>query len=152
MDFTSSELASYILYKGKLADHRIDKNQLQGILYCCYGAVLAKFDDRLTSDHPKAWPFGPLFVKTVSDINHKRLTVRTAKNFIERCNKDVMLLINQTIETFWIYTGRQMINWTCIKQGPWYKTDPLESIDDREIQKFFEKYLTVIQHTNIARK
>ena len=61
--------------------------QAQKILYCCYGATLAKYDERLTDEHPKAWPNGPVFHRTIIDINNGLLTVAMAKAFEARCRK-----------------------------------------------------------------
>lgn len=58
MEFSSSSVMAYILYKAKKAGHPIGKTQAQKLLYCCYGIVLAAFDERLTDEHPKASPGG----------------------------------------------------------------------------------------------
>lgn len=36
MEFSSSSVMAYILYKGKKAGHPINKTQAQKLLYCCY--------------------------------------------------------------------------------------------------------------------
>lgn len=69
MEFRSSEVMAYILNYGNSHEHPLNKTQAQKLLYCCYGAILAQFDERLTDEHPKAWPYGPVFPRTVNDIN-----------------------------------------------------------------------------------
>lgn len=147
MEFSSSSVMAYILYKGEQAQHTINKTQAQKLLYCCYGTVLAEFDERLTEEHPKAWPYGPVFPRTLNDINKKRLNVGMAKDFIQACRPEVLALINQTIEKFWGYSASALSAWSHRKGSPWDKAAPLESLDDREIQKFFAKIVPLVKES-----
>lgn len=61
----------------------ISKTQAQKLLYCCYGIVLAAFDERLTDEHPKAWPGGPIFPRALIVDNGHRLTTDMAERFID---------------------------------------------------------------------
>lgn len=98
MEFSSSSVMAYILYKAKKACHPISKTQAQKLLYCCYGIVLAAFDERLTDEHPKAWPGGPLFPRALSAINRHRLTTDMAEIFIASCPADWLKLMDKTSE------------------------------------------------------
>ena len=69
-EFSSSDVVAYILYKGSQENHRVSLTQTQKLLYCCYGIVMAKFNERLTDEHPKCWPFGPVFLNTLNDIGN----------------------------------------------------------------------------------
>lgn len=144
MEFSSSEVMAYILYQGKQAEHPINKTQAQKLLYCCYGAVLAAFDERLTDEHPYAWPFGPVFPRTLNAINQRQLKVGMARNFESDCPTEVLELINRTIHTFWNYSASALTTWSHRTGSPWTKADPLAPLDDREIQKYFKNYLGII--------
>lgn len=145
MEFRSSVVMAYILYKAEQAKHPINKTQAQKLLYCCYGAVMARFNERLTDEHPKAWPFGPVFPRTLNDINKKRLTTDMALTFQKECPPEWLALIDKTIRTFWGYTATQLSNWSHMKGSPWAKADPLAALDDREIGLFFKPYLPEIE-------
>lgn len=145
MEFSSSSVMAYILYKGKKAGHPISKTQAQKLLYCCYGVVLAAFDERLTDEHPKAWPGGPLFPRTLSAINRHRLTTDMAEIFIASCPVDWLKLMDKTIDRFWGYSATALETWSQRKGTPWDKADPLASLDDREIQKYFQQFVPIIQ-------
>lgn len=145
MEFSSSSVMAYILYKAKKAGHQISKTQAQKLLYCCYGIVLAAFDERLTDEHPKAWPGGPLFPRTLSAINGHRLTTDMAEIFIASCPADWLNLMDKTIVRFWGYSATALETWSQRKGTPWAKADPLASLDDREIQKYFQQFVPIIQ-------
>ena len=146
-EFRSSDVMAYILYKADQDNHPINKTQAQKLLYCCYGLIMASFDERLTDEHPKAWPFGPVFPRTLNDINKRRLNVGMAKSFIAACPANWMLLINQTIEAFWDYSATALSNWSHRKGSPWDEADPLTALDDREIRNYFAPYVPVITKT-----
>lgn len=147
MEFRSSDVMAYILYFCRTTKPTIPVNstKAQKLLYCCYGAVLADRDERLTDEHPKAWPYGPVFPRTFNDINKRRLTVGMAISFKDSCPPDVLDLINKTILTFSHYTATQLSNWSHMPDSPWSKADALASLDDREISLFFGNYLPVIK-------
>lgn len=145
MEFRSSEVMAYILYKAQKDEHPLNKTQAQKVLYCCYGAVLAKYNERLTDEHPKAWPYGPVFPRTINDIDKQRLTVGMARAIEEQWSLELKELIDQTIRTFSVYTATQLSNWSHVTGSPWSKADPLASLDDREIGLYFEKLLPIIE-------
>lgn len=145
MEFRSSDVMAYVLYKAQKDGHPLNKTQAQKVLYCCYGAVLAKFDERLTDEHPKAWPYGPVFPRTINDINKQRLTVGMAQEIEKQWSPELKELIDQTICTFSVYTATQLSNWSHLPGSPWAKADPLASLDDREIGLYFKQYLPIIE-------
>ncbi len=144
MEFRSSVVMAYVLNKGQQGGRLLTKTQAQKILYCCYGIIMARFNERLTDEHPKAWPYGPVFPRTLNDINKGRLTVEMAQEFREKCPKDWREWIDLTIRTFWGYTATQLSNWSHMAGSPWTKADPLTALDDREIGIFFKPYLDVV--------
>ena len=153
MEFRSSNVMAYILYFCKTQEPPIFVNstKAQKLLYCCYGAVLAASNQRLTDEHPKAWMYGPVFPRTFNDINKNRLTVGIARQFEQECPADTLSLINKTIRTFGKYTATQLSIWSLMAGYPWAKADALASLDDREIALFFKSYLTTIEEaTNVA--
>lgn len=144
MEFKSSNVMAYILNKGKQASHVITKTQAQKLLYCCYGVIMAQFNERLTDEHPRAWPFGPVFPRTLTDINKNRLTVSMAQDFQEKCPEDWLKWIDRTILAFWDYSATQLSNWSHMAGSPWTRAESLAALDDREIGLFFKPYLDFV--------
>lgn len=146
MEYRSSYVMAYILKYCR--DHAItaNKTKVQKLLYCCYGVFLAKFDERLTDEHPKAWMYGPVFPRTFNDINKGRLTVGMANQFEQDCEPDKLSVINKTIDVFGKYSAGALSNWSHLDGSPWSKADPLASLDDREVGIYFKPYLEVVEN------
>ena len=147
MEFRSSIVMAYILYFCQTQNPPIpvDKTKAQKLLYCSYGAVLAETNERLTDEHPRAWPYGPVFPRTFNDIAKRRLTVGMAKDFETECPNNVLELVQKTIRTFGRYSASQLSNWSHMADSPWSKADSLAALDDREIAIFFVPYLPIIR-------
>lgn len=144
-EFRSSWVMAYVLKFSRDHKHSLNSTQAQSILYCCYGAVLAKFNERLVDEHPRAWMYGPVFPRTTNDIKKQRLTEDMVKQFESVCPRPMLNLVDLTIATFWRYSAYEMSSWTRMKDGPWHKTEPLAVIDDREIAQWFSEYLPIIE-------
>ena len=74
---------AYILYycKRKSNPIKVTATKAQRLLYCCYGAVLGKYNERLTDEHPRAWFYAPVFLKAHEAMKRNELTVAMAKEF-----------------------------------------------------------------------
>lgn len=147
MEFSSSNVMAFIICFCQAEENSIhvNKKKAQNLLYCCYGAVLAETNERLTDEHPKAWPDGPVFLRACSDIEKGKLTADMAMEFENQCPSDILDLIKKTIITFGKYTATQLSNWSRIRKTPWSKADALAALDDREIAIFFDLYLPIIK-------
>ena len=144
MEFRSFIVMAYILMYCQDNNIVANRTKAQKLLYCCYGAILAEFNERLTDEHPKAWMYGPVFPRTFNDINKKRLTVAMAEEFRKDCPSDWLVLINKTLNTFGGYTASALSNWSHVEGSPWSKADSLASLDDREVAIYFSDYLPII--------
>ena len=148
MEFKSSVVMAYILYYCKRKPIEVSKAKAQRLLYCCYGVVLGKSNERLTDEHPRAWFYAPVFPKVHEAIKRNELTVGMAREFERECPADTLSLINETIDIFGKYTPIQLRNWASMKGSPYDKADPLCALDDREIATFFKPYIKVVNTTD----
>ena len=146
MVFSSLNTMAYIVHFCYSQDTPISINttKVQKLLYCCYGAVLADSNERLTDEHPRAWMYGPIFPEAYRAVDKKRLTVGMARQFARECPPETLALVDRTLKTFGKYTSEQLSAWSGMKGSPWAKADPLAALDDREIGLFFKPYLAVI--------
>lgn len=53
--------------------------------------------------------------------------------------------MDKTIARFLGYSPTALETWSQRKGTPWDKADPLASLDDREIQKYFRQFVPIIQ-------
>lgn len=157
MEYRSPDVMAYVLYFCKHLQAEpiyVNRSKAQQFLYCCYGTVLAAFDKRLTDEHPRKWPFGPVFPRTFDAINHNRLTVGMARDFQRHCSENhpgVVGLIDRTVTTFAKYSVGQLCTWSCRRGWPWDKADDLAALDDRAIMHLFAHILPVVDpsRTNV---
>lgn len=152
MEFHSSNVMAYVLYFCK--NHQptpipVNDTKAQKLLYCIYGAVLAESNERLTDEHPRAWPFGPVFPRTFNDIKKHRLTVEMAQEFQRECPSATLQLIHQTLIVFGKYTATSLSTWSHRIGSPWSKADALAALDDREIALYFGQFLPIIRAENL---
>lgn len=61
-EIDSFTLGRIIRYMGMAEAHPLNMSQIQIILYISYGVWLASTGERLTSEHPQVWQFGPVFL------------------------------------------------------------------------------------------
>ena len=148
MEFKSSIVMAYIIYYCKRKPIEVSKAKAQQLLYCCYGTVLGKYNERLTDEHPRAWFYVPVFPKALEAMKRNELTVAMAKEFERECPADTLSLVNETIDLFGKYTPNQLRKWSSMKGSPYDKADPLCALDDREIALFYKPYIKVVNETN----
>lgn len=51
--------------------HSVNMSQLQTIMYIIYGVWLASKGERLTSEHPHVWQFGPVFPRVYNKLRNE---------------------------------------------------------------------------------
>lgn len=70
--YSSVVLAYYIVALMNQRGLEINMTKLQKLLYIAYGTYLAIKNQRLTNEHPQAWPYGPVFPTTRNRLLKKR--------------------------------------------------------------------------------
>lgn len=147
-DFDSNDVMAYIL--GVCDKEGISWNltKAQKLLYCCYGAVLAAFNEKLTEENPQAWQYGPVFPRTFNGIKKHRIQPGIDHGFSQNCNPAWLPLINQTIKLFGKYTSSQLSTWSHRPGSPWDRatyggTELLVQIPSEFIREYF---LPMVSH------
>lgn len=67
-EIDSFTLGRIIRYMGTAEAHPLNMSQIQIILYISYGVWLASTGERLTSEHPQVWQFGPVFPRAYNKL------------------------------------------------------------------------------------
>ena len=73
--YSSVVLAYYIVALMNQRGLEINMTKLQKLLYIAYGTYLAIKNQRLTNEHPQAWPYGPVFPTTRNRLLKKDLSL-----------------------------------------------------------------------------
>ena len=144
MEYDSNNVMAYII--GRCADENIFVNltKLQKLLYCCYGVVLAKFDERLTKEHPQAWQYGPVFPRTINALNKGRIRQDEDGDFSKKCSKEILDTINATIKFFGKFKATELSTWSHKSGSSWdFATDSGQvlpaQMDDFQMAKYFRE-------------
>jgi len=124
----------------------LNVTKTQKLLYILYGWFLAKHDEVILNERPKAWPYGPVFPTTREKVNFDKVHDSKEAKFAElRGDDDLVEAVRHIIKVYSGYSAGQLSAWSHSKGGPWEKAtcrngfrwnDPL---DDSEIKDYFRQ-------------
>lgn len=127
--YSSIVVALYIIAWANHHKYYINLTKVQKLLYIAYGAALVfdKESIRLCSEHPQAWPYGPVFPTT------REFLLKFGKKFeavdfdypnIQGIKNDAYLksLISFVFKGFGGMTANQLTAWSHKPNTPWEKT------------------------------
>lgn len=112
MEFKSTCAMAFVIATCNRERIPINRTKAQKLLYCCYGTMLAATGERLTDEHPRAWPFGPVFPRTFEAVNRKALTVEMVRAVEEACDPEVLAVLEKMLRFFGTYTSEQLARWS----------------------------------------
>lgn len=125
----------------------VNITKVQKLLYIAYGTYLAVKDERLTNEHPQAWPYGPVFPTTRNRLLKADLyaiSVNDPALAEIRQDEDMSALLDLVFDNFGQWTASQLSEWSHGDGSPWQKTvsnDDFkwgERIPDEYIQSYFK--------------
>ncbi len=145
-EFDSKDVMAYILTKCEDDNVFVNLTKLEKLLYCCYGAILAKFGQRLTKEHPEAWPYGPVFPQTFIAFRSGLIKSGSDNGFSAKCPPEWLSLINEVIHVFGQYKAGQLSAWSHQEGSPWFKASRGGSImqvplDDFAVMQYFKDHV-----------
>ena len=138
----SVDLAKALCWRSRENGHVLYRNQMQTMLYIMYGRCLARSGRRMTSEHPQAWEYGPVFprvyskVKTTDDPSYREQSDR-----LKESSPEVSELLDETVSRCSWRACRELLAVITAKgtpcaesrgRNPERKTAPLEDADIRE--------------------
>ena len=103
----------------------LNKTQMQKILFICYGLYYAKFGQLLfDDDHPKAWPYGPVFPRVNMRYNPKNppiiLSEEDKRMFAHEV--DALQLVTNVVRKYSRVSAHDLSEWSHRKGSPWFVT------------------------------
>ena len=148
--YNSVAVAFYIVAWANEHHVTINLTKTQKLLYVAYGANLVIGKDRLCSEHPEAWPYGPVFPSTRDALLGKNLAdIKMDSKEVGRIKDDKYLnqLITFVFAGFGNYNAGQLTKWSHSPSSPWDKTTHLDGfkwgkiIPDVFIAEYFRRHI-----------
>ena len=143
MHYDSVDIAKALLWKAQQCGKEMTITKLHKILYITYGLFLANFGSRLVDEHPKAWPYGPVFPR----VNKKvKVSESVSDSEYSELPKEIQLGIDKAVTTFGDWSAVRLTEWSHDPIGPWALTRKLDDskwgsiIDDRLIYVYFQQF------------
>lgn len=139
-------LAKYIASYANAHNFGINMTKLQKLLYISYGVYLAVKGERLTNEHPQAWPYGPVFPTTRNKLLKYSLEDITGFDDYS-LTKEVKSCVKLVFDSFGKYNASFLSAWSHKPNSPWDKTVNQDgfkwgnTISDEYIQPYFKNIL-----------
>lgn len=117
----SVTLAKYIAGYANANGFVINMTKLQKLLYITYGVYLAVKGQRLTDEHPQAWPYGPVFPTTRNKLLKLDLhDVQMPED--KTLDNDVRSCVALVFKTYGNYNATYLSSWSHRAGSPWDQT------------------------------
>ena len=148
--YSSIVLAYYIVALMNQRGLEINMTKLQKLLYIAYGTYLAIKNQRLTNEHPQAWPYGPVFPTTRNRLLKKDLSLINLSipelNDIQK-DTEIQSLMMLVINGFGAKNATTLSVWSHQSGSPWDRVVSQEGftwgarIPDEYIKEYFNTIL-----------
>ena len=102
----------------------LNKTQVNKLLFMCYGFYLSQKGERLFTESPKAWPYGPVFPTVYKRFGYRNMPVTLSECQKKAFNSNELALkICISIVDKYCYTSAYNLSvWSHQKGSPWYQT------------------------------
>lgn len=114
-------LAKYIAAYANNHNFSINMTKLQKLLYITYGVYLAVKGERLTNEHPQAWPYGPVFPTTRTKLLKCCLDDIITFNDLT-ITEEIKSCVKLVFNSFGSYNASFLSAWSHKPNSPWDKT------------------------------
>lgn len=133
MPFNSLDVASFIATVCNEQGFHYNNTKIQKLLYCCYGGVLAVYNQRLCDEYPRAWQYGPVFPRVFNFISKRKGTLesRITDFYLD---EELDSFLRKIIKVFGKYNAVPLSEWTHKDGSPWDKV--VNGIDGGGLNNF----------------
>ena len=148
--YNSVQVACYIVAMANERSLGINMTKLQKLLYITYGTYLALYDQRLTNEHPQAWPYGPVFPTVRNRLLKRDLSsigLQDVSPQIPAEDKRFEQVVNLVLNSFGDKNATTLTLWSHQSGSPWDRIASQEGftwgeqIPDPYIQEYFNSIL-----------
>lgn len=148
--YNSVDVARFIIATANEKRISVNITKVQKLLYIAYGLYIAVKDERLTDEHPQAWPYGPVFPTTRSKLlNAEFYAINFDDAELAKMKQDDTFnsLIELVFNHFGNWTASQLTAWSHGDGSPWERTTEQDDfkwgnrIPDAYIQPYFNSII-----------
>ena len=148
--YNSVQVACYIVAMANERRLGINMTKLQKLLYITYGTYLALYNQRLTNEHPQAWPYGPVFPTVRNRLLKRDLSsigLQDVSPQIPAEDKRFEQVVNLVLNSFGDKNATTLTLWSHQSGSPWDRIASQEGftwgeqIPDSYIQEYFNSIL-----------
>ena len=139
-------LANYIASYANTNGYVINMTKLQKLLYITYGVYLAVTGERLTNEHPQAWPYGPVFPTTRNKL--LKCNLEEIAGFDDSSiTEEIKSCVELVFHSFGGYGASFLSAWSHKPNSPWDRTVNRggfkwgDAIPDEYIKPYFQSLL-----------
>jgi uncharacterized phage-associated protein len=148
--YKSTILAKYIVAYLNSRGADVNMTKIQKLTYIVYGTYLAVKGERLVDEHPRAWPYGPVFPTARKQLSRQDLNsidLSDSDLGVIKSDPDVVHVMEAVFRTFGRLSAGVLSEWSHRDGSPWERTVSSEGfnwndpIDDESVKSHFKKIL-----------
>jgi uncharacterized phage-associated protein len=126
--YDSVPVAELLIALGHESRLHLNVTQVQKILFILYGYYLAKYNHRLLTEQPKAWPFGPVFPRARKKVNYTQVKQISE---IPEVSDDALLIgiAKKIVESAGKLSAQKLSTWSHLDDSPWHRTTQLKGFN-----------------------
>lgn len=100
---------------------RLNKTQVNKLLYMCYGFYLVATSKRLFDEQPHAWPYGPVFPTVYKSFDRYQPPFSINEDRVRVFTKDqtAVHIIRAVIDNYCHVSAYDLSMWSHKPGGPW---------------------------------
>ena len=142
-EIDSFTLGRIIRYMGMAEAHPLNMSQIQIILYISYGVWLASTGERLTSEHPQVWQFGPVFPRAYNKLRKDSESGQEEYESMKKSNPAIVEFLNSQFHRFGWMTASAASGPHVAAGTPWARTKKRNpdkwgvALEDSEVAEWF---------------
>lgn len=149
--YDSVTVAKFIIAKANERGYLVNMTKVQKLLYIAYGIFLAVKGERLTDEHPQAWPFGPVFPRTRNKLlkaDFYGIVLGNPDLLHISSDMEADSLVNSVFRSFGEWSASQLSEWSHSEGSPWERTVSSEGfkwgdrIPDEYIGSYFKSRIS----------
>lgn len=144
--YDSTVVAKYLLALAYQKGLVLNVTKVQKLLFIAYGYFLARYNHELMNEKPKAWPFGPVFPRTRSELDFSKI-IEVSDDSLREIAADptVTEVLGKIIDNYANFSATQLSEWSHMPGSPWDKTTREtsfswnQSIPNEYIKEYFSE-------------
>jgi len=114
--FNSVQVAEYLRYRALKKGKILNITQVQKLLYLLYGYFFKKHDVQILDEFPVAYPFGPVFPRTRTEVKYDTVPNMPEDLALDAC---LGLVVDEIIDNYGKFPANKLSSWSTSKGGAW---------------------------------